>query len=130
MKKFLYIFYTLLIFHINPNEQLYAAEKVTLQLRWDHQFQFAGYYAAKWQGFYDEAGLDVLIKSAVTPEGILSAVKEVGEGRADFGIGAADILKAKDEGAPLVLVASIFQHSAAGFYTRKETIIKTPVDFF
>ncbi|MDM8537575.1 ABC transporter substrate-binding protein [Desulfobacterales bacterium HSG17] len=129
MKNFLYIFVTILIFTLNSYGQLNAAEKVTLQLRWDHQFQFAGYYAAKWQGFYEEAGLDVRIKSAVTPEGILSAVKEVASGRADFGIGAADILKARDANVPLVLVASIFQHSAAGFYTREDTVIKDPADF-
>ncbi len=34
-------------------------EKVTLQLKWRHQFQFAGYYAAHEQGYYREAGLDV-----------------------------------------------------------------------
>ena len=39
-----------------------ALEKVVLQLRWDHQAQFAGYYAAVWQGFYADAGLDVKIR--------------------------------------------------------------------
>mgnify|MGYP001363603672 CR=1 FL=1 len=34
---------------------------VNLQLRWFHQFQFAGYYAAKEKGYYDEAGFDVNI---------------------------------------------------------------------
>ena len=36
-----------------------AAEKVSLQLKWFHQFQFAGYYAAKAQGYYAEEGLEV-----------------------------------------------------------------------
>ncbi|MCG8617073.1 MAG: PAS domain S-box protein, partial [Desulfobacterales bacterium] len=107
----------------------WAGEKVVLQLRWDHQFQFAGYYAAKWQGYYENVGLDVEIRSAVTREAIRSAVSEVAEGRADFGIGAADILKARDSGAPLVVVAAIFQQSAAAFYTRKETVIHSPGDF-
>ncbi len=43
-----------------------AADKVKLQLRWDHQFQFAGYYAGKWQGFYQETRLDVEIKFPLT----------------------------------------------------------------
>ena len=34
-------------------------EKVRLQLKWFHQFQFAGYYAAIEQGYYAEEGLDV-----------------------------------------------------------------------
>ena len=41
-----------------------AQESVTLQLKWTHQFQFAGYYMAKQKGFYNEAGLDVTIKQA------------------------------------------------------------------
>lgn len=107
----------------------HANEKVTLQLRWDHQFQFSGYYVAKWKGYYDAVGLDVDIKSAVTRDQILSAVKEVAEKRAEFGIGAADILKARDEGIPLVVVASIFQNSASAFYTREGTAVDSPVDF-
>ncbi len=107
-----------------------AKDKVILQLRWDHQFQFAGYYAAQWQGFYEEVGLDVEVRSAVTGTGkILSAVEEVASGRAQFGIGGADILKAYDQGNHLVVIASIFQHSAAAFYTRKDTEVTSPADF-
>lgn len=102
---------------------------VVLQLRWDNQFQFAGYYCAKWQGFYDAEGLNVLIKPAVTEAGIVSAIKEVAAGRVDFGIGASDILIERDKGTPLVVLASIFQHSAAGFFTRSDTTINKPSDF-
>lgn len=106
-----------------------AGEKVVLQLRWDHQFQFAGYYVAQWRGYYAAAGLDVDIKSSVTPERkFLSAIKEVSEGRADFGIGAADVLVARDKGHPLVLLASIFQQSAMGIIARKETALSSPAD--
>ena len=104
-------------------------KKVSLQLRWDSQFQFAGDYAAKWQGYYADAGLDVDIRSAITPEGkILGAVKEVADGNADFGIGAADILIGVDQGTPLVLLASIFQQSAAEFYAKEETVLQSPAD--
>ena len=106
-----------------------GAEKVVLQLRWDHQFQFAGYYAALWQGYYREAGLDVEIRSAITPEQkILLAVQEVAEGRADFGVGAADILAARDKGIPLVLMMSVFQQSAARFYALEKSGMKSPAD--
>jgi len=37
-------------------------EKVRLQLKWYHQFQFAGYYAAQAKGFYTEEGLDVKLQ--------------------------------------------------------------------
>jgi len=104
-------------------------QKVTIQLRWDNQYQFAGYYAAKWLGYYEKAGFDVDIRSAITSDGkILKAVEEVANGNADFGIGAADILIARDMGSPLVVVASIFQQSAAEFYAREDTTLNTPYD--
>lgn len=45
---------------INPNNKKIEHE-IKLQLKWKHQFQFAGYYAAKIKGFYADEGLDVTI---------------------------------------------------------------------
>ncbi len=107
----------------------HAGEKVTLQLRWDHQFQFAGYYAADWMGYYRDAGFEVTIRPAVNPDmTILSSITEVVEGRADFGVGAADILQAVDKGADLTVLASIFQQSAAGFYYKEDLTIRSLAD--
>ena len=39
-----------------------SPEKITLQLKWYHQFQFAGYYAAAEKGFYQNAGLEVFFR--------------------------------------------------------------------
>ena len=65
-----------------PTAVAKAADKVVLQLRWNHQFQFAGYYAALWNGYYAAAGLDVDIRSAMTPDiKVLSAVDEVSAAR-------------------------------------------------
>ena len=106
-----------------------ADEKTVLQLRWDHQFQFAGYYAALWQGYYREAGLDVEIRSAFEPDGRFHSVtREVSEGRADFGTGAADILVARDKGAPLMVLASVYQRSPVAFYARAELGLASPAD--
>lgn len=108
---------------------LIAAEKVVLQLRWDHQFQFAGYYAALWQGYYAAEGLDVEIRSAVKPDGkILGSVQEVASGNADFGIGAADILLARDRGVPLVIAGTVLQSSDVGFVSKLESSISSPAD--
>ena len=85
-----------------------ALDKVSLQLRWINQFEFAGYYAALEQGFYKDAGLDVDIREG-GPE--IDALKEVQEGKADFGICTTNVLLAK--GAPVVVLAVIFQHSPA-----------------
>ncbi len=106
-----------------------ATDKVTLQLRWENQSQFAGYYAAKWQGYYKEAGLEVEIKSAIKPNReTLSAVDEVAEGRADFGVGAADILLGIDKGLDLSVLAVIFQQSAACLFYKENTGINSLAD--
>lgn len=104
-------------------------ERVVLQLRWDHQFQFAGYYVALWEGYYEEEGLDVEIQSAFTDkEQVRQATDEVKEGRADFGVGAVDILIANDEEADLSVLASIFQRSATEFYMKEDTPFSTISD--
>jgi len=104
-------------------------EEITLQLRWDHQFQFAGYYAALWEGYYEEAGLNVTIRSGFDDKGeVISAPREVGEGHADFGIGASDILTYQENGYDFTVVASIFQRSPVGFYMLRETPYQSLVD--
>lgn len=113
----------------SSGEDTPALRKVSIQLRWDHQYQFAGYYAAKWNGYYAAAGFDVEIRSAITPDGkILKAVEEVAAGRADFGVGAADILVSIDGGAPLVIMAAIFQQSASEFYALDDKRMQAPSD--
>lgn len=82
--------------------------KVSLQLNWLHQFEFAGYYAALHKGFYAEAGLDVVIKEG-SPS--ISPIDEVTLGRADFGISSSGLVKSFLEGKPVVALAPIIQHS-------------------
>ena len=104
-------------------------EESILQLRWDHQFQFAGYYAALWEGYYEEAGFDVNIRSGFDENGeVVSAPKEVGEGHADFGIGASDILTYQENGYDFTVTASIFQRSPVEFYMLEETSYQSIVD--
>ena len=81
---------------------------VTLQLKWRHQFQFAGYYVAQARGYYREAGLEVRFVEA---EPGLKPIEEVLAGRAQFGIGTTDLLLYRYRGEPVVAVASVFQHS-------------------
>jgi ABC-type nitrate/sulfonate/bicarbonate transport system substrate-binding protein len=59
-KLFKIIFLVFILF----SQTLFSKElkKITLQLSWFNQFQFAGYYMAKEKGFYEELGLDVEIK--------------------------------------------------------------------
>jgi signal transduction histidine kinase len=106
-----------------------ADDKVSLQLRWEPQFQFAGYYMALEKGYYANVGLDVDIRPAVQPgPTYLSAVKEVTEGRATFGVGSVDVVLARSNGAPLSIVSSIFQNSPVEIYTRADADISTLSD--
>jgi len=105
-----------------------AQDKVVLQLSWDHQSGFAGYYAALWQGFYADEGIDEEIRSAFSPNGRVQAVTEVAAGRADFGIGAADVLVAINGGAPLLIASPVLQQSGRGVISRQESGISSPAD--
>jgi len=86
----------------------FALDKVTLQLKYLHQFQFAGYYAALEQGYYREAGLDVSIKESLSSKKV---VEKVLSGAVDFGVGSSNLLLARDQGKPVVVLNVIFQHS-------------------
>ncbi len=86
-----------------------AKGHVTLQLKWRHAFQFAGYYAAQERGYYRQEGLEVEIREARPG---LDTVDEVMSGRADFGIGTSSLLLERNAGKPVVALAVIFQHSA------------------
>jgi PAS domain S-box-containing protein len=99
---------------------LFAAETrvpVTLQLKWRHQFQFAGYYAAIAQGYYREAGLDVTLREALPG---IDPAEAVLHGAADFGVGASDLVLLRVSGKPVVLLASIFQHSPLVILARRD----------
>ena len=84
-----------------------ASEDISLQLKWRHQFQFAGYYAAVQQGYYREEGLNVRL---VEGNKDLPPLQQVLSGQADYGIGDADILVSRISGKPVVALAAIFQH--------------------
>ena len=94
-----------------------AREAVTLQLKWRHAFQFAGYYAAKEKGFYDAAGLDVHLQEA-TPG--MDPVEPVLNGQAQYGVGNSSLLLARRAGQPVVVLAVVFQHSPLVLLTRQQ----------
>jgi len=95
-----------------------ATETVRLQLKWQHQFQFAGYYAAQAQGYYQAVGLDVEIIPNHPGE---DAVQKVLQGKADFGVGATDLLLLRERGEPVVALAVIFQHSPLALLALKHS---------
>ena len=88
-----------------PARQL---EPVTLQLKWKHQFQFAGYYAAIEKGYYRDAGFEVTLAE---PSGNDDPVDVVLADKAQFGIGASELVLHRARGKPVMVLATILQHS-------------------
>jgi NitT/TauT family transport system substrate-binding protein len=82
---------------------------VTLQSKWVVQAQFAGYYAAVDQGFYEDEGLDVTIRAGgpdIVPEQVVLG------GQAEFGINWLDsLLATRDKGQEIVNIAQVFARS-------------------
>ena len=104
-----------------------AADKLMLQLHRGSQFEFAGYYAALWQDFYREVGLEVEIKPGAPPGAPpIDPVREIVEGRAQFGTGTAQLLVRAAQGQSLALLAPIFQLSDARIYYRSDGEFSSP----
>ncbi|MET0941672.1 MAG: ABC transporter substrate-binding protein [Mesorhizobium sp.] len=107
--------------------QALAADKVTLQLKWVTQAQFAGYYVAKDKGYYEEENLDVEIKPGgpdIAPPQVLAG------GGADVIIDwMPSALATREKGVPVVNIAQPFKSSGMMLTCRKETGITKPEDF-
>lgn len=108
MIKKICLFFLLIFLLFSSQSQAKKVEKVVLQLKWVHAFQFAGYYAAKEQGYYQAAGLDVEIKPAY-PQ--LNVIEEVTSNRAQYGVGTSSLVLSFHKNIPVVVLAAIFQHS-------------------
>ncbi|HLX97317.1 MAG TPA: ABC transporter substrate-binding protein, partial [Roseiarcus sp.] len=104
----------------------HAADKVTLQLKWVTDAQFAGYYVAKDKGFYKDENLDVTIKPGgpdIAPEQVL-----VGGGADVVVDWMPAALAAREKGAEMVNIAQPFKRSGLELTCRADTGIKTPQD--
>jgi NitT/TauT family transport system substrate-binding protein len=98
-------------------------KKVTIQLKWVTQSQFAGYYAAKDKGYYKAAGLDVNLKvggpDIVNEQTVLSK-------QAEFGVNwMPSLLANRDQGNDLVNIAQVYTRSGTTEVTWKESGINT-----
>ena len=104
-----------------------AADKLTLQLKWVAQAQFAGYYVAAAKGYYKDANLDLTIKPGgpdVNPSQVIAG------GGADVVVDwMPSALAAREKGVSLVNIAQVFAKSGLQLTCRKDSGIKTPADF-
>ena len=99
---------------------------VTLQLQWVPQAQFAGYYAAVAQGFYEKEGLDVTIKEAGTDT---VPIDVLASGDADFAISwVPKVLGSIEKGTNVTDIAQIFERSGTTQISFKDKGITTPAD--
>ena len=105
----------------------WAADDVTLQLKWVTQAQFAGYYVAQAQGFYEAEGLNVTILPGgpdVAPTQVIAG------GGADVVIDwMPSALAAREKGLALVNIAQPFKSSGMMLTCLKESGVATPADF-
>ena len=104
----------------------HAADKVTIQLKWLPQAQFAGYYVAQAKGYYKAEGLDVTIK----PGG-----PDIGPAQVIAGNGADVIvdwmpsaLASREAGVPLVNIAQVFNQSGLMLTCKKASGVASPKD--
>lgn len=101
----------------------FGLESVSLQLKWKHAFQFAGFYTAKEQGYYKTAGLDVEIREVSAETEI---TEEVLSGRATYGLSDSALVYTRLKGKPVVALAALFQHSPLALMTLKSSGISKP----
>ncbi|NJK81170.1 MAG: ABC transporter substrate-binding protein [Chloroflexaceae bacterium] len=99
---------------------------VSVQLKWVPQAQFAGYYAAKEQGFYEAEGLDVTILPGgpdIVPEQVVAS------GEAEFGLNwLASLLAVREQGTPLINIAQIYTYGGMRQLAWNDSGIETPED--
>ena len=104
-----------------------AADKLTLQLKWVTQAQFAGYFVAKDKGFYDEVGLDVTIKPGgpdINPSQVIAG------GGADVVVDwMPSAMATREKGVPLVNIAQVFQKSGMMLTCRNDSGVTSPDKF-
>ena len=100
-------------------------EKVSLQLLWKHQFEFAGFYMAKEKGFYKNAGLDVSLKEY----DFVHVTDDVLAGKSDFGIERSSLILERLREKKVVLLNAIYQDSPYVLVSKKREDLQAIKDF-
>ncbi len=124
--KSLYLKLTILLV-ITTTSWANSTQKVSIQLDWLHQFQFAGYYIAKEKGFYKQRNLDVTIKEFNFDVDLL---KSVINRESTYAVGKSSLILDKINGANIVTLAAIYQHSPMVLLTRKDSLIQSPKELY
>ena len=107
-------------------EEKPVPDKVTFQLKWVHQAQFAGFYVAQERGFYADENIDVTFLEGNQDVDIAQSVVS---GNAHFGVIAPeDIIIKRSFDEPLVALAAIYRRSAVSYVSKAASGIEKPSD--
>ncbi|OSM00274.1 putative multi-sensor hybrid histidine kinase [Magnetofaba australis IT-1] len=98
---------------------------MVIQLKWRHQFQFAGYYAAEARGYFADEGLNVTLRELQPGEDPVAVVLS---GKASYGVADAGLALDSLEGKPVRLLAQIFQYTPSALLALKSSGIQFPRD--
>ena len=100
---------------------------VTVQLRWTHQAQFAGFYAADQNGYYADEGLAVTFLEGGP---FVDRLTPVLEGEAQFGVASGlELIVARAQGKPVKAIATILRRDPFAFFALADSGITRPEDF-
>lgn len=121
--RFLLIFLFIIVYAGAAEKPL---EKVSLQLQWLDQFQFAGYYMAKEKGFYADEGFDVEIKKFSNATNVVS---EVLNKKSTYGIGRSSLIWYYSKGNEISLLSATFQSSPLALIALESSNIEDVKDF-
>lgn len=127
LKRFLSVIAILLIIPIlskGDNSRL-MNDQVKLKLKWLHQFQSAGFYAAQIKGYYQQEGINIeLIEGSATEPPIDFVINNENS----YGVSSSELIEFKAKGKPIVLISSIFQHSPYVIISLSDKNIFEPKD--
>jgi len=117
-KLFKYFIIFFILVELSAQEPL---QKVTLQLKWKYQFQFAGFLIAKEKGFYKDRGLDVHIKE-------LDIVQKVIDNKIDFAVSDSSLIYEALKQKPILAMMAIYQHTPFILIGLKDSKIRSLSD--
>ena len=115
MRLFYLLFSAIFIFSLNLHAN--KLEKISLQLQWKHQFEFAGFYMAKEKGYYNDVNLDV---DFLEYKKDINIVNSVISNKNYYGVTYSNLIVEYLKGKPVVFVANFLKQSPLAIITKKD----------
>jgi diguanylate cyclase (GGDEF)-like protein len=97
---------------------VWAQDKINIHLKWYHKFQFAGYYAAQQQGYFQEENLKVTL---IEGGPLTNHLHQLINGSSQYVTLGSESISSLAIGSPVVILASIFQHAPEVLITLKSS---------